>query len=317
MTGYIARRLVLLIPTLLGVTLLVFFMVRLAPGTILDLMVGVGEGRLSDEAKARIEARYGLDKPVPVQYFIWLGQIVRGDMGNSWRTDRPIGAEIKAAMPYTAELALVSVILALITGLPLGIMSAVYRNSTLDFVTRIFAILGLSFPIYWLAIMLILISSTYFHWLPPIKFVRFVENPSANFQQMLMPWFALALTFMPLVMRMTRSSMLEVMGQDYVRTARAKGLIERIVLYRHCLRNALIPVITIVGMQIGYLLGGTVIIEQIFGMPGMGWLLYRGVTQRDYAIVQATTLVFAVGFVLINLLVDILFSYVDPRIRYT
>lgn len=317
MTRYILRRLILLVPTLFGVTLLVFFMIRLAPGTILDQMVGAGEGRLSPEAKAKALAYYGLDKPVTVQYALWIGRVFQGDMGNSWRSGRPIGQEMISAMPFTLELAVVSTILALLAGLPLGVLSAVYRNGPVDFVSRIFAILGLSFPLYWLAIMLILISSTWFHWLPPIRFSTFLQNPWQNLQQMIMPVISLALTFMPIVMRMTRSSVLEVMSQDYVRTARSKGLVERVVLYKHCLRNALIPVVAVVGMQIGYLLGGTVIIEQIFALPGMGWLLYRGVTQRDYATVQATTLIFAVGFVLINLAVDLMYSYIDPRIHYT
>jgi len=317
MTRYILRRIILLIPTMFGVTLLVFFMIRLAPGTILDQMVGAGEGRLSPEAKAKAMAYYGLDKPVTTQYAMWLWRLLHGDMGNSWRSGRPLSQEMLNAMPFTLELALISTFLALLAGIPLGVVSAVYRNGIIDFVSRIFAILGLSFPLYWLAIMLILISSTWFNWLPPIRFATLLQNPWQNLQQVVMPVFSLALTFMPIIMRMTRSSVLEVMSQDYVRTARAKGLVERVVLYKHCLRNALIPVVAVVGMQIGYLLGGTVIVEQIFAMPGMGWLLYRGVTQRDYATVQATTLVFAIGFVVINLLVDILYSYIDPRIHYT
>lgn len=317
MTRYILRRIVLLIPTLVGVTLLIFFIVRLAPGTIVDLMVGVGEGTLTAEARAKWEAYYGLDKPVPVQYAQWMARMLRGDFGDSWRTGRSIGKDMLDAMPYTLELALISIALALIIGLPLGIISAVYRNSALDFVARVFATLGLSIPVYWLAIMLILVASIYLHWMPPLKFTTLLDNPAHNLQQILMPSISLTIVFVPIIMRMARSSVLEVLGQDYIRTARSKGLMERVVLYRHCLRNALIPVVTIVGMQIGYLLGGTVIIEQVFGMPGMGWLLYRGVTQRDYATVQATTLVFAVGFVVINLLVDVLYSYLDPRIRYT
>ena len=317
MTRYILRRIVLLIPTLIGVTLLIFFIVRLAPGTIVDLMVGVGEGTLTPEARAKFTAYYGLDKPVVVQYGLWMGRMAHGDFGNSWRTGRPIGQDMLAAMPYTLELAFISIFLAVLIGLPLGVISGVYRNSAIDFFSRIGATLGLSIPVYWMAIMLILIASVYFHWMPPLKFTTLLQNPADNLQQVLMPSLALTIVFIPIIMRMTRSSVLEVLGLDYIRTARSKGLVERTVLYRHCLRNALIPVVTIVGMQIGYLLGGTVIIEQIFGMPGMGWLLYRGVTQRDYATVQATTLVFAVGFVVINLLVDILYSYLDPRIRYT
>jgi len=317
MTRYILRRIVLLIPTLVGVTLLIFFIVRLAPGTIVDLMVGVGEGTLTPEARAKWEAYYGLDKPAVVQYGLWMGRVLQGDLGDSWRTQRPITQAVITAMPYTLELAFISMILALIIGLPLGVISGVYRNSAIDFFSRIGATLGLSMPVYWLAIMLILIVSVYFRWMPPLKFTTLLQNPADNLQQMIMPSLSLTIVFIPIIMRMTRSSVLEVLGLDYIRTARSKGLVERTVLYRHCLRNALIPVVTIVGMQIGYLLGGAVIIEQIFGMPGMGWLLYRGVTQRDYATVQATTLIFAVGFVFINLLVDILYSYLDPRIRYT
>ena len=318
MSRYILRRIVLTIPTLIGITMLLFIILRLAPGTIIDMMVGVGdEGTMSPEVQAKWEAYYGLDKPVVVQYAVWIGHLLQGDLGESWRTGRSIAQDIKAAMPYTLELASVSTFLALIVGLPLGVISAVYRNSVLDFATRVFATLGLSLPLYWLAIMLILISSTVFHWMPPLRFANLLENPGDNIQQMLMPWISLSLVYMPVVMRMTRSSVLEVLEEDYIRTARSKGLSERVVLYRHGLRNALIPVLTIVGFHIGYLLGGTVIIETIFSMPGVGWLLYRGVAQRDYASVQATTLVFAVGFVSINLIVDILYSYLDPRIRYT
>ena len=317
MTRYIIRRIVLLIPTLVGVTILIFFIMRLAPGSILDLMVGVGEGVMTEEAKARWEAYYGLDKPVAVQYVVWMGHILQGDLGDSWRSARPIGKDIMSAMPFTLELAFLSMFLALIIGLPLGVIAAVNRNSLLDFVTRVFATLGLSFPLYWLAIMFILITSSYLRWMPPLFFEPLLKNPRVNLQQMILPGLSLSLVIMPVVMRMTRSSVLEILGQDYVRTARSKGLSERVVLVRHALRNALIPVVTSVGMMMGGLLGGTVIIEQIFGMPGMGWMLYKGVTQRDYATVQATALVFAVGFVAINLIVDILYSYLDPRIRYT
>lgn len=307
---------VLSLPVLFGITVVVFLLVRLIPGDVIDAMLGT-EGSLRPEVREQLRKTLGLDQPLYVQYARWLADIALGDLGRSLRTGQPIVENLSGKVPITLELAFLSVVLSLILAIPLGVISALRRNSAIDFVVRLLGTIGLSLPNFWLATMLILIASRYFRWGATLIYVSPLENLGENLKQMLLPSLALALGLTAVVMRMTRSSILEVLSQDYIRTARAKGVRERWVLYRHALRNALMPVITVVGIQTGQLLGGAVIVEQIFGLPGLGWFLLNGIYQRDYPAVQAGVLILAIVFVISNLVVDLLYAILDPRIKYT
>jgi peptide/nickel transport system permease protein len=297
-------------------SILVFGAMRLLPGDIVDLMAGM-QSSSSSEQRANVEERYGLDRPLPVQYLDWMGHVVQGDLGVSMRTKQPILDDLLRKLPITVELAILSISLAMLIAVPLGVISAVRPNSLIDFVVRIVGVLGLSIPNFWLAIMLLLVSSRYFGWLPPPIFVSFRSDPIRNLEQLWMPSVSLALVMVANIMRMTRSTMLEVLAQDFVQVARAKGVRESIVISRHALRNAAIPIVTLVGMNVGYLLGGAVIVEQIFGLPGIGWMIANSIYQRDYTTVQSVILVAALLFAVVNLLVDLLYVYLDPRIRYS
>ncbi len=316
MGGYILKRMVLALPVLFGITVVVFLLVRLIPGDVIDAMLGT-EASLRPEVREQLRKTLGLDRPLHVQYVTWLADIVRGDLGRSLRTGQPIVENLSGKLPITLELAILSIVMSLIIAIPLGVISALRRNSSSDFVVRLLGTAGLSLPNFWLATMLILIASRYFRWGAALIYVSPLEDPIENLKQMLLPSLALALGLTAVVMRMTRSSLLEVLSQDYIRTARAKGLLERGVLYRHALRNALLPIVTIVGIQTGHLLGGAVIIEQIFGLPGLGWFLLNAIYQRDYPAVQAGVLILAIIFVVTNLVVDLLYAILDPRIKFT
>jgi peptide/nickel transport system permease protein len=315
MGRYIVRRLLVLIPTLLGMSMLIFLMLRLMPGDIVDALVGTDE-TITAEEEAMLRASFGLDKPIPVQYLDWMGEILKGNLGTSFRSREPITQQLLRSLPITVELALLSVFLSVIVAIPLGVISAVRQNSKIDFLAHIIGLAGLSLPSFWLATLFLLASSLWLHWIPPVVWISPLEQPVENLKQMFLPALALSIGLMAVEMRMTRASTLEVLRQDYVRTARAKGLRERQVLFRHALRNALIPVITVIGLQIGALMGGSVIIEQIFGLPGVGWMMLQGVYNRDYPVVQITSLFLAVIFVFMNLFVDLAYAFLDPRISY-
>ncbi len=315
MARYAARRLLVLIPTLIGMSMLIFLMVRLMPGDVVNSLIGTDE-TISEEEIAALRAQFGLDKPIPVQYLDWLGDILRGDLGRSFRSREPIIHQLLRSLPITVELALLSILLSVLLAIPLGILSAIRQNSTIDFVAHLIGLAGLSLPSFWLATLLLLATSLWFHWIPPVVWINPLEDLWGNLKQMLLPAISLSVGLMAAEMRMTRASILEVLRQDYIRTARAKGLAERIVLVRHALRNAFIPVITVIGLQIGRLMGGSVIIEQIFGLPGVGWMLLQGVYNRDYPVVQITSLFLATIFVLMNLVVDLAYGFLDPRISY-
>lgn len=317
MIRYIANRLFALLPTLLGVSILVFAAIRMVPGDLITAQLGTEAGMLSEAQRASLEAYYGLDKPAVQQYFVWMGNALRGDLGLSVRQGEPVLSLIWSRFPVTVELALLSVLIALGIGIPAGMLSAIYQNSILDFISRTLAMLGLAIPNFLLGTFIIYGLSVYFGVLPNSgNYVSFAENPTLNLQQVIFPALALGTSFASSVMRMTRSSMLEVLNEDYIRTAHSKGLAERVVILQHALRNALIPVVTLVGVEFGYLLGGTFIVEQLFAIPGIGRLTINAITQRDYALVQGVTLFVAVNFVLINLLVDVVYAYIDPRVSY-
>ena len=312
---YLARRAIWTVLALLGVSVLIFLLVRLLPGNIVDIIAGT-EGQLSKAQRTAVLREFGLDKPLPVQYGLWLGNMLQGNFGWSFRTGQPVASLIASRLPITIELALLAVLGVTVVGIPLGVAASVSRSLRVRTLVQIIGVLGLSMPNFWIAILLIIGASMLFGWLPAIIYVSPWADPWVNLQQMFLPVLSLAFGLSAVVVRMTRSSMLEVLRQDFIRVARAKGLSTRRVLLRHTLRNALVPIVTVIGLQTGFLLGGVVITEQIFGLPGLGWTLLNGVYQRDYPVVQGTVMIFAVTFVLINLLVDLLYTYLDPRIRY-
>jgi peptide/nickel transport system permease protein len=313
---YIARRTLLVMPVLVGLSVAVFLMLRLIPGDVVDVILG-SEGSASPERMAELRKLFGLDQPLPQQYLAWILSLLSGDFGRSIRTSRPILPDVLARVPVTYQLATMAMVLSLLLAIPLGVISSVKRSTRIDSLVRAVGLLGLSIPNFWLASMLILLVSQHFRGgLPTSGYVYPNQDLVGSFRSLLLPALALGAANMAILMRMTRSSMLEVLRQEYVLTARAKGLVERLVLYRHALRNALIPVVTVAGIQVGYLLGGAIIIEQIFALPGLGTLILNGISQRDYPVVQAGVLLIAVSFVLVNLVVDVLYAYLDPKIHY-
>ncbi|MEL6406264.1 MAG: ABC transporter permease [Chloroflexota bacterium] len=317
MIQYLINRFLSLIPMMIGVSILVFAAIRLVPGDLITAQLGTEAGMLSETQRQSLEAFYGLDKSPIEQYFVWMGDVLTGNLGLSVRQGQPVLDLIFDRFPITLQLAILSVVIALIIGIPLGILSAIYSNTILDIVSRILAMIGLSVPNFLLGTLIIYVLSVYFRILPNSgDYVSFFEDPVRNLQQMIFPAITLGTSFSASVMRMTRSSMLEVLTEDYIRTARSKGLVEFLVIRRHALKNALIPVVTLVGIEFGYLLGGTFIVEQIFAIPGIGRLTVNAITQRDYALVQGVTLFIAINFVLINLLVDVLYTAIDPRVKY-
>jgi peptide/nickel transport system permease protein len=314
MLQYILRRFLLLIPVLLGVSIVVFALVRMIPGDAALLAIGVDQ-RITPEQREAIRHSYGLDQSQPVQYVKWMQHVVKGDLGKSLRTKRPLTTELRLRLPVTVELALLASLLGIIPAVTVGLLAAVRRNSIADYAATVITLLGISAPSFLIAILLMLLFSYYLKWLPPVGYVRFFDDPLQNLKNMILPSVSLALPFAAVMMRNTRSAVLEVLNQDYVRVARAKGLSARATLLRHVVPNAALPIITIGGIQMAGLLGGTVIIEQIFGLPGVGRYIYDGIANRDYPVVQGVTLVIATMFVVISVFVDVLYAVVDPRLR--
>ena len=301
--------------TLLGLTVLVFLMLRLIPGTVVEQMIGA-DAIASPAMVAELKRFFGLDQPWYLQYGRWLGRLVQGDFGTSWRTGKPVVALILERLPVTLELTFLSTAFALVLGTAAGIVSAVRRDEAVDNVTRVGTLLGLSVPVFWQGTMLILFFSLYLRWMPPVMWVDFWTDPRRNLVIMLLPALCLGTASAANIARTTRSCMLDVLGSEYIRTAAAKGLAGHLVVLKHALRNALIPVVTVAGLQIGILLGGTVVVEEVFTLPGIGRLVLWSIYQRDYPLTQSTILFIALLFMTINLAVDLLYGYLDPRIRY-
>ncbi|MBR5110316.1 MAG: ABC transporter permease [Clostridia bacterium] len=314
MRDYIIRRLLTLIPILIGVSIAIFIIMQLIPGDVVSGILGIEE---TPELRAMWEAKLGLDKPLVQQYFSWIGKALTGDFGESFRTGAPVFPEIISRFRISAELAILACVIAWIIALPLGILSALKRNSVIDRIVRVVALLGVSIPNFASATLLILFFSKAFNYYTPVKYVGLFENFGTNMEIMLLPAFILGSVMAGSVMRMTRSSMLEVLRQDYIKAVRAKGAPERVTIFRHAFKNSSIPIVTLIGMQIGGLMGGTVVIEQIFSIPGLGQFTLTGISQRDYPVVQGCVLFIAFLYVIINLLVDILYTYIDPRISYS
>lgn len=315
MFAYLAARLLSLPLTLVGVSVLTFLFLRLIPGDAITARLGTSTA-LTPEQLAHLRAYFGIDQPLHVQYGTWLWSLLRGDAGYSIRSGQPVFQEIVQRLPVTVELALAAALVALATGVPLGLVSALRPNSGLDLLARGFGLLGLSLPNFWLGTLIILLFARYLRWMPNTGgYVDFAVDPGANLRFLVFPAVTLGVAMAAVVMRTTRSALLDILGTDYIRTARAKGLPSNLVITRHALKNGLIVVVTILGIQVGYLLGGAVVVEEVFSVPGVGRMLLSAISQRDYAVVQAGVLVIATLFVLMNTLVDLLYGYLDPRIR--
>lgn len=313
MGRYILRRLVAMIPVIFIVSLIVFSLIHLTPGDPAQTMLGE---EATPKEVAALRAKLGLDQPLPVQYVKWAGAVLHGDLGRSIRSNQPVSEAIRDRLPVTVELALLAMVISLVIAIPVGVVAAMRRNSVADAASTVAALLGVSLPNFFLAILLILVLAVKLRWLPPFGYVPLLKDPAGNLERMIMPAITLGTALAAVVMRQMRSSLLEVLGQDYIRTVRAKGLGELRMVRFHALKNALIPVVTVVGLQIGGLLGGAIITETIFALPGIGRLLVDSIFQRDFPLVQGVVLFVAVAFLFSNLAVDLFYAYLDPRIRY-
>ena len=319
MTKYIIRRLLMMIPVVLLVTMLLFALREATPGDPATVAIGIETDLNREEYQEtlrRMRTRFDLDKPLPVQYVLWLGKVMKGDLGRSYRSNQPVREAIMERVPVTLQLGLASLMLSWVIAIPAGVIAARYRNKYQDVVANFVGLLGLSVPDIWLAFVLILIFSVNLGWLPPSGYVPFEKDAAANIKSLILPAITLGTSASAGLMRLTRSSLLEVIGQDYMRTAQAKGLRARAILWRHGMRNALIPIVTVIGLEFGGLLGGAFIMEQIFSLPGMGKLAVDAIYSRDYPIVQGVLLLATFTYLLANFVVDLLYGVLDPRIRY-
>ncbi|MEM7003051.1 MAG: ABC transporter permease [Pseudomonadota bacterium] len=314
MQYYILRRLLALLPTIFFASLIVFLSVRLIPGDIIDLMLAQNDIATAQD-RARIEAALGLDQPLMTQYIKWVGQVLQGDLGTSLWQNTPVTEQLRETLPITFELGLLALLVALSVAIPVGIYSAMRQDTAGDYIARSFSLLMLAIPGFWLGTLVMVFPSVWWRWSPPLEYVPFFTDPIANLEHMLVPAILLGLSMSAVTMRMTRTMMLEVLRQDYIRTARAKGLGENLIIARHALRNGLIPVVTLIGLQAPLLIGGAVILEQIFVVPGMGLMLLEAVFQRDYPVISGIFLVVGFGVLLINLLVDLSYGFLDPKVR--
>ena len=315
MSRFLVRRLLLLVPVLMGVSVIVFLVLHLAPGDPAEIMLG---SQATQEDRLRLRADLGLDDPLHVQYARWLGHVVRGDLGRSLWMRRPVLGEVVVRLKATLILTATALVLSSVGGIALGLLSATRPNSWLDRTSAVASLFGASMPVFWLGIVLMVIFSLTLGWLPASgMYAPYGGGDLADLaRHLVLPALTLAAASVTIVARLTRSAMLEVLGQDYIRTARAKGLVERRVVVRHALKNALVPIVTVIGVQAGYLLGGAVLTETVFAWPGVGTLMVQGILARDIPLVQGCVLVVALTFVLVNLFVDLLYAWLDPRIRY-
>jgi peptide/nickel transport system permease protein len=315
MRRYIVGRLLLMIPTLVGVAILTFVIMRAVPGDIVELRYAgsnVPQDVIDQERRL-----LGLDKPMWEQFVSWMASISRLDLGQSLWTGHSVVDEVQVRMPLSIELAVLATLFAVVLAIPLGVIAAVKQDTWVDYVIRVFSIGGLAMPSFWIGIMMVLVTLTLWGWAPPVVFTPLLEDPVANLAGLILPAIAVGYRYSAVSMRMTRSTVLEVLREDYVRTARAKGLRETLVVVRHALRNALLPVVTVVSLEFAFLIGGLVVTEQVFNLNGIGKLLVDAVTHRDYTLVQALVLLLASVFVLVNFIVDMVYVVLDPRIRYS
>lgn len=313
MSQYVVKRLLGTIPVLIGVSILIFVMVRMIPGDTATILAGEDA---TPETIQRIRESLGLDRPLIIQYLEWVGGMLVGDFGESQRTGLSVSAEIASRLPVTFQLTIMALSISLAISIPAGVISALYQDRAIDYAARLGSIIGLSIPNFWLGLMLLVLPVIWFGWAPRLVWVPIWEDPIRNLQLMMFPAIALGTAQAAIVTRMVRSSLLEVMRSDYIRTARAKGLRERRVMFQHALKNAFIPVITILGLQVGTLLGGSVVLERIYALPGLGRFAFEAIGQRDFLMLQTVVLVFAFFYAVVNLLVDLAYAWLDPRIRY-
>jgi len=313
--GYLVRRILLMLPTMLGVAVLVFILMRLVPGDVVAARFGSG---VTDKATLDAERhRLGLDKPAWLQFVDWMKGIVVLDFGTSMWTGRPVTEEIASRFQLSMQVAVMATILAVILAIPLGTLAALKQDTWMDYTVRMFSIAGLATPSFWLGILLILAFVTLFKWMPPLTYVPIWDDPIRNLSQLIWPALATGYRYSAVSTRMTRSSVLEVLREDYIRTARAKGLVETLIVNRHALKNALLPVITVIGLEFAFLIGGLVVTEQVFNLNGLGLLMVTSVTQHDFTLVQGLVLLVSFVFVLSNFLVDMIYAWLDPRIQYS
>jgi peptide/nickel transport system permease protein len=317
MLRYIGHRLLLMIPTLLGVALLTFFMLRVVPGDVVEVKLRGDGGSVSQETIDSERKRMGLDKPLVYQFGDWMAGLATGDLGKSMWTERPVIEEIMIRLELSLQVAIMATIIAVLIAIPLGTMAALFRDTWIDYTVRIVTIGGLSIPSFWFGMLIMLSLLALFNWLPPITFTPIYVDPWANLQQLIWPALAVGYRYCAVVARMIRSSLLEVLNEDYIRTARAKGVYERMVIGRHALRNALLPAITVIGLEFTFLIGGLVVTEQVFNLNGIGMLLVQSVSRNDFTMIQGMVMLIAAFYVLVNLLVDVLYAVFDPRIRFT
>jgi peptide/nickel transport system permease protein len=315
MRAYLIQRLLVALLTLVGMSIVIFWLMRIAPGNIVDILFQ-SAGYVNPAAKAEIMRDLGLDQPIVVQYVDWLGDLLRGDFGKSYRYEMPAWELIKPRIPVTVQLAVMAIVIAVLLGIPIGVLSAVRQDSWLDYGFRVFSLAGLSMPSFWLGMVIILLLVQGFGWLPAMLYVAPWEDWRANVLQFIFPALAVGYRSSALIMRITRSALLEVLREDYIRTAWAKGLSEGRVVYQHALKNSILPVITVIGIEFAFLIGGLIVTETVFNLPGVARYLVEAIQWRDYPIVQNLVMVIAIVVVLSNLAVDLLYTWLDPRIRY-
>lgn len=316
MLRYTINRVLLMIPTLLGVAVLVFFMLRVVPGDIVEVKLRGDGGNVTQEVVESERKRLGLDRPLITQFGEWMVNMAKGDLGISMWTERPVMEEISLRLELSMQVALMATIIAVLLAIPMGTMAALYRDTWIDYAIRILTIGGLSIPSFWFGMLIMLSLLAFFNWLPPITFTPFYVDPWANFTQLIWPAMAVGYRYCAVVARMIRSSLLEVLNEDYIRTARAKGVYEKLVISRHALRNALLPAITVIGLEFTFLIGGLVVTEQVFNLNGIGQLFVQSVARNDFMLIQGMVMLIAAFYVFVNLIVDLLYAVFDPRIRY-
>jgi peptide/nickel transport system permease protein len=316
MLRYTVSRILFMIPTLIGVAVLVFFMLRIVPGDVVEVKLRGDGGNVTQEVLDMERKRLGLDKPLLYQFGDWMVGLAKLDLGKSMWTDRPVIEEIAIRLELSLEVAILATIFATLISIPLGTVAALYRDTWIDYIVRIVTIGGLSIPSFWFGMLIILSLLSFFNWLPPITFTPIYVDPVANLSQLIWPALAVGYRYCAVTARMIRSSLLEVMSEDYIRTARAKGVFEKLVVSRHALRNALLPAITVMGLEFAFLIGGLVVTEQVFNLNGIGQLFVQSVARNDFMLIQGMVMMIAAFYVLVNLVVDLLYAVFDPRIRY-
>jgi peptide/nickel transport system permease protein len=317
MLKFVLHRALLMLPTLLGVAVLVFFLLRMMPGDpVATMLLGNGGANIPPEVITQERARLGLDLPLWAQFFKWFAGVLHGDFGYSMWTGKPVIYEIGIRLELSLQVAVMATVLAVLLALPLGTLSAVFKDTWIDHTVRVFSIAGLAVPSFWLGMIVILTLFTAFHWIPPLTFTPFLKDPWTNLSQLIWPALSVGYRYSAVSTRMMRSSILEVLQEDYIRTARAKGVAERLVVARHAMRNAMLPVVTVIGLEFAFLIGGLVVTEQVFNLNGIGKLFVDAVARSDFTMIQSLVLLVSVFFVLINFAIDMMYAFLDPRIRY-